>query len=91
MLETEGMRLRQSNCPVLLGSLWYCHKLSLLWQVIRVYGSQRSAESAVIELGGVLYADGQPYWCRRRMALPDLVTRYHFFGSVHDTTWEIDQ
>lgn len=87
MQATEAKRLDATRCPIILGSLWFCPKLEVVWQIVRIYGAGYAANSAVIELGGVLLTEEDVYWCRRRLTLPDLVSRYIYYGSVHDTTW----
>lgn len=88
MLATEAARLKRSDCPLLLGSLWYDIRLDVLWQVVHIYGNQHRADLAIVELGGFITTGTGPYWARRRMQLPQLVDRYCFFGSIHDKTWE---
>lgn len=87
MLETEARRLAKTECPVMVGHLWYDPALSILWQVTHVYGSAHRAEHAVIELSGLCLASETLYSVRRRLSLRELADRYLYFGSVHDTHW----
>ena len=89
MQATEAERLREVRTPFILGSLWYCPVLGIVWQVVRIYGHGCRADLAIIELGAFVWTEKGQYWCRRRLTAEELTFKYIFYNSVHNTAWGI--